>query len=271
MIRLIVCYYKDKNKERDKENTQAITNNINCKAIDEIILVLEGNSNFNSSVNEKVKTIYIENRPTFNSIIKLGNSLANDDDLTLFCNTDIYFDETIKLSKSLKMNEIFALSRYELKDGNAQLFARYDSQDAWIFKGKIPTDNIGDFYFGIPSCDNVLVHELTVAGITVSNPCFSIKCYHLHKSDFRDYHTSKTMVKGSRKYLIPTSLNTSLSKKETLTQRDVLYDYYSYLLTEGNSNFQKTIYLLKKIYYYKWRRHLYKTLFNKPMINYSAH
>ena len=271
MIRLIICYYPDKNKERDTENIAAINHNINCESIDEIILLLEKNCKYPGDLSKKTKTKALNERPSFNSIIKIGNSFAREEDITVFCNTDIYFDNSVKKVVELSKNEVFALSRYDFIKNEPKLFARYDSQDAWIYKGKLSCNSIGLYYFGVPACDNVFVTELKNVGYKVSNPCFSIKCYHLHASNFRDYHVTKNHVNGEKSYLLPTSFNSSLSKKEQLTIRDLSYDYYSFKIQKVSSYHLKTVYFLKKLYYFKWQRYLLKLLLNKPIINYSDH
>lgn len=271
MIRLIVCYYPDKNEERDLENIAAISHNMNCKSIDEVILLLENNCSFPGEISSNTKTKPLNERPSFNSIIELGNNLAHEDDITVFCNTDIYFDDSIRKVNSISENEIYALSRYELVDEHPQLFARYDSQDAWVYKGKITDSSIGKFYFGVPACDNVLVTEFKKAGYKVTNPCFSVKCYHLHASNFRDYHITKNYVSGEKSYLIPESLNSSLTKEEQLIQRDVRYDYYSFKIKNSKSTILKIGFFLKKLFYFKWERYLLKILLNKPIKNYSSH
>lgn len=271
MIRLIVCYYPDKNKERDLENIRAISNNIQCKSIDEVILLLEGNCRFPEYLPEKVIVQPQISRPTIREVIEIGNKRASNTDITVFCNTDIYFDNSLSLAHQISKGEVFALSRYEFKDSEPKLFARYDSQDAWIFKGRINTSKIGNFYFGVPACDNVLVQELINEGYKVSNPCFSIRCYHLHASVYREYHTNKTKVAGNKAYLFPTSLSSTLTKQQELIRRDVLYDYYNFQLKNSHLILHKVIPTLGRIYYFKWKRHLQKLLFNKPIINYSAH
>lgn len=271
MIRLIVCYYPDKNKERDLENIAAINHNMNCNSIDEIILLLEYNCIFPGEISSNTRTRSLSERPSFNSIIEIGNSLAHEDDITVFCNTDIYFDESIKRVNCISEKEIYALSRYDLVNEQPQLFARYDSQDAWVYKGKIKDNTLGNFYFGVPACDNVLVTEFRIAGYKVCNPCFSIKCYHLHASNFRNYHTTKNYVSGEKSYLFPESLDSNLTKKEQLIIRDVCYDYYSFKIKNSKSFFSKIGFILKKLYYFKWERYFLKILLNKPINNYSAH
>jgi hypothetical protein len=67
------------------------------------------------------------------------------------------------------------------------LFDRADSQDTWIFKGGVNQVSGADFTMGIAGCDNAIAHLLEQHGYNVINPSRTIKTYHLHLTNIRNY------------------------------------------------------------------------------------
>jgi hypothetical protein len=174
-MRLIVNYYVDSDQERQKEIEKCLE--INSKIFDEVILLVDDPNVFKPGF----LNVYIKNRPQFNDYFNYSSNGWN-----VIANSDIYFDETIKLVDKYSSNHFIALTRYDIgKDGKARFLNRLDSQDAWIFKGK--TNFEAPFNLGVPGCDNVLAHIAQKAGYKVINPSLSIKTYHLHNSGKRSY------------------------------------------------------------------------------------
>ena len=99
------------------------------------------------------------------SINFINNNLINE--RCILCNSDIYFDSSLGYLKYLKDSECFALSRWNDTLQGSSLYNRKDSQDAWIFKGKIPLPECvinGDFELGRLGCDNRILEELHKSG-----------------------------------------------------------------------------------------------------------
>ena len=169
---LYINYYKESNPKRREEIETCIINNINSRLFYEIINLsdthLDGVTNFN-----------ISHRPTFADFIKA--TLPIKDAIHIISNLDIYFDETITLADNIGTNELYALSRWDIKNGKPILFNHCDSQDTWIFRERLPV-KYGDFTMGVWGCDNRIAHEFKEAGYKVINPAHSIKTYHLHES-----------------------------------------------------------------------------------------
>ena len=104
------------------------------------------------------------------------------DGISVVANSDIYFDETIKLCSKITQDECYALTRYNvLGEEKIEFEDTPGSQDVWIFRGKIKDGNF-DIPMGIPGCDNRIAHELSEAGYKLYNPSKAIKTYHLHKT-----------------------------------------------------------------------------------------
>lgn len=184
-IRLFYNYYVDENAQRRKEIDFCLKQNINNPLIDTIVLESEIN-------------------PTFDFFIEKINLLSNEDDINIICNSDIFLDDTIQLVKNIKKKEFYALSRYDWNNNSSSFFDMANSQDTWIFRGKV--DNVSaNFQLGKLGCDNRIAHEFKMAGYTVTNPSKSIKTYHVHNSNIRRY-TEKERINGTYLFIKPTSL-----------------------------------------------------------------
>lgn len=146
----------------------------------------------------------VQPRPTFNDLF--GFTLQfSDDDIFIFANNDIYFDETLLLCENMKHNQCYALSRWDVTNRGIKLFDRKDSQDTWIFKGHVPRMLGASFYQGIAGCDNAIAHIISENGYIVTNPAHSIKTYHVHNSGVRTFKRGIDKVISPPYKLIPTS------------------------------------------------------------------
>ncbi|WPT11410.1 hypothetical protein PSENEW3n2_00000848 [Picochlorum sp. SENEW3] len=111
--------------------------------------------------------------------------------INIIANADIFFDDTIKMAKSLPQKHVYALSRHD--NSNGKLFKRPDSQDTWIFHGHIQNSMLLSALYNInltlgkPGIDNRLAYELLQAGYQVSNPSKSITSWHVHGTNLREY------------------------------------------------------------------------------------
>ncbi len=185
MIRLFYNYYEDRNPIRKREIDFCLQKNLENKLLTTVI-------------------IESPSKPTYEFFFQQINRLAEPDDISIICNSDIFFDETIKFVEKIKDKELFALLRWEWLPGGPHLFERPDSQDTWIVRGKV--ENVfGAFSLGIRGCDNRIAYEFQKAGYTVSNPAKTIKSYHVHTSNVRNY-TMADLVPPPYYTLGPTSL-----------------------------------------------------------------
>src|ERR1700743_100334 len=142
MINLFINYYQDKNPIRQKEIDFCLLKNLNNNLINTIII--------NS-----------QDRLTFKFFFDRINKVTTDNDINMVCNSDIFFDESIGLAEKISTDQCFALSRWDmLSDGSVKHYFRPDSQDTWIFRGKIKQNVFSDFNLGYRGCDNRLAHEL---------------------------------------------------------------------------------------------------------------
>jgi hypothetical protein len=177
--------------------------NASCAAIEEICVLTEGDTGSLAAFKD-IRTKLVRTRPTYDDFFRWISELAADHDISIVANTDIWFGDDIAIVEdALGPEECFALARWE----PTGLFDRNDSQDCWIFRGKI-RDVRGDFPLGVPRCDNRLVYELDRAGYRVRNPSFSVRANHLHARRFQEYHSEnlKHFVAPPYGYLWPSNL-----------------------------------------------------------------
>jgi hypothetical protein len=169
-INLYINYYQDKSIIRQNELDTCIHNNILNKHLNVIMCV--------------------QDRMMYSDFFNIINKYTSDDDINIISNLDIFFDDSIVNLKEMHSDEAFVLGRWNYTKAGIILFNRPDSQDTWIFKGKV-RKIFGDFYLGYLGCDNRIAHEIKSAGYKVSNPSKTIKATHLHISNIRNYSYTK--------------------------------------------------------------------------------
>jgi len=209
MIRLFTTLYDEQDPVRRAEYRRCIEKNIACQAIEQIIVFCEGGE----VVLPEDKKICVQvtlKRPTYRDYFDLIAIMANEHDISVVSNTDIFFDHQLKLFTHwwMPQDTVFALSRWDLKNNaRPRLYDHNDSQDAWIFRG-LPRDVYGNFPVGTPRCDNRIAAEFAKAGYSVLNPSFSLRCYHVHESPPRPYLESEHSEKipPPYKYVWPHNL-----------------------------------------------------------------
>ena len=152
--------------------------------------------NYNNK-NIKLITIESQNRLTFNDYFEFINRYSNSsDNINIICNADIYFDETITLSKNIDPFHVYALNRWDVDSNyNSIHYNMIGSSDAWVFKG-VPEGIVGDYYLGWHGCDGRFGYEVLNAGYELYNPSLSIKTMHVHMSNRRNYNAFKNLVAG---------------------------------------------------------------------------
>ncbi|MFW5804574.1 MAG: hypothetical protein ACOCWG_05035 [bacterium] len=208
MIRLFTTYFPISDPIRKKEIETALQLNFQLSALDEIHILNEGGF-IEQFDNPKIHIVEIKGRPTYTRFFKAINKITSENDINIIANTDISFDKNIALLKKLNWeHKSMALSRWEYNsDGSTFLYNHNDSQDTWIFKGKIKNVN-ADFPLGVPRCDNRFMYELQKGGYQVINPAFSIKTYHHHAGIRKKYNTENLphFVEPPYAYLYPHNL-----------------------------------------------------------------
>lgn len=190
-MNLFVNLYKDKNPIRQQELEKCFILNLANPLIQKIYCWLDNMHEGHELLNHpKITLVGGTRRPTYKDYFDAVNKLTTPNDVNCIANSDIYFDEEgIRLiEKHIQLNECYALSRWDVLEGGVvKLFDRADSSDCWFFKGHIQKIGYADFNLGKKGCDNRIAHEIKKAGYYIINPSKTIKTYHLHISNIRNY------------------------------------------------------------------------------------
>ena len=167
MIRLFYNYYEDKHPYRKQEIDYCLQRNLENKLLNMII-------------------VETPTKPTYEFFFEQINKVTEPNDVNIICNSDIFFDDTIKFVEKMGEKDMYALLRWEWGPGGARFHERGDSQDTWIVRGKVE-GVLGNFQLGMRGCDNRIAHEFQQAGYRVTNPAKTIRTYHVHNSQVRNY------------------------------------------------------------------------------------
>jgi len=172
-----VEYWDCGNEERNTEVIDCINTNIKSNFFKNIFIFSEKEEK--RLLKQTIKSSRITYQYIFDNAV---------DGINIFCNSDMEFDETIKLAENINENEFYALTRYEdnmMLHKKDDPYKGYDSQDVWIWKDKCKIKN-ANFYLGLPGCDNKIAYYAESYGYNVKNPSLSIKTYHKHITNVRD-------------------------------------------------------------------------------------
>jgi len=213
MLRLFTTWYDCADDIRRRELVTALRNNVDNPSVDQVCVLREGDADMIVESNKLVARD-IDRRPNFEDFFWWINELQGDDDLAVIANTDIWLDKSIELAKEyLKLEECWALARWDKHQGKLQLFDRNDSQDAWVFRGPLRAMSAA-FPLGGIRCDNRLLYELQTAGYETYNPSFQVRVHHEHDTPVREYATEnqKGYVEVPYRYIWPHNL---LTRRET--------------------------------------------------------
>ncbi len=225
-MNLYTSFYNEINIERKKELLFCIRKNISNKYLSNIYILCDsGYEELNELKENKLKIILIEKRPTFNDFILFVNK-NNNAEMSIIANSDIYFDSTILIAKELlNKNEVFCLTRWDFNpQGKLNFYENFKSQDAWVFVGKLP-ENIGNYFMGLPGCDNRFAKELFDSEYNIKNPSLTIKAIHVHSSNLRNYHKTADRVIGEYAYPLPTELKNHKTQWGQLKEYELRLKY----------------------------------------------
>ena len=189
---LFTSYYKD---ERQGEIEFCLKRNCENPHIDEIILFAEDMPSFEDP---KIYLHKISERPTMTDFFR---EMALFEGVKVVANSDVFFDESIRIADKITHRQAYCLTRHEYPDlpfeSNNGAKAQW-SADSWFFRkvpSKIPDKVLATkdgkydlvrFCMGVPGVDNHLAYLLSKEYKTI-NPYPQIKCIHVHKEKERNY------------------------------------------------------------------------------------
>ena len=172
-----VEYWDCGNEDRNFEVITCINKNIKSNFFDNIFIFSEKEEQ--RLLEKPIKSPRVTYQYVFDNSIE---------GINVFCNSDIEFDETIKLAENMEHDEFYALTRYE---DNMKLhkfddpYKGQDSQDVWIWRDACKIKD-ANFSLGLPGCDNKIAYFAAMNVYKVKNPSLSIKTYHRHTTNIRD-------------------------------------------------------------------------------------
>lgn len=208
-INVFFPYYQCGDKARQKEIDLCLKNNVNNKHISTLIVLIDDGSEL-IFTDEKIRIVRLEKRPTYRDWIEMTKNMHLEG-VTILCNSDIYFDDSILLALDVlkSKNTFLSLSRWELIKGKHILHPNpHWSQDVW----GVNCDNEYEpemlqgleFPMGVPRCDNKIAYLFGVRGWDIKNPCKSLKSIHVHETELRTYHKKlDTRILGGVAYVHP--------------------------------------------------------------------
>lgn len=226
---LIQQYFKHSLPRRAREIWSCLEKNIACKFIDKILLLNETDT-LELPLSDKVVTRIIGSRLTYADVLRAIQSDVPRDAIAIFSNSDIYFDDTLRLLWSLSFEErnlFLALLRWE--ENGAIFGPRADSQDTWIVAKNSVTFDVTDddfgFPFGKPGCDNAISLAMLRKKFLVVNPAYSIKTHHVHSSQIRNYDPRDVLYKPMFLYAEPTAIQIASVQKDLKKHKDAVPDF----------------------------------------------
>lgn len=184
---LVISLYYESKEERNKELLYCLEKNIENEHIKKIHILYDSNVICDGLKNlmkdNKIVFQKINARPTFNYIFDYCNK--NIKGKTIVSNSDIFYDDSLKLLSNMNDNNFFSISRLEKNNGDWEPIKfenGYDnifSQDTWIFNSpmKYQISNemkIGTFYSD--SLMNYFLKNSDYKGYNLSN---YVKCFHI--------------------------------------------------------------------------------------------
>lgn len=191
MFNLFIPYYNDSAVFRQNELDWCLLHNCNNPIIESMFIFPESRKNKLPKLSEKAHIIHFDRRITYHDVVCFVNSMVDSYRYyNIISNTDIYFDKTLELIKTINMEKVcLSLTRWESNPGNGDpyMFMNYQSSDVWVFKNYISTEINCEFYMGVPGCEGRFNFEVAKAGYKVYNPSKSIKCLHYHSSCKRNW------------------------------------------------------------------------------------
>lgn len=205
-IWMFTQYYRPDHKKRAKEIRECLRQNCANPLISRIVLLNEKDESHDANQwhdvpgHEKIHQVVIGTRLTYADFIQYVYDKVPHRVFTILCNADIYWDQTLQELWRIQLaNRMLGLLRWDIGEAEPVLFGpRADSQDSWIFLSDSIKEREWDFApltfrLGQPGCDNAFAGHMLRNRFALSNPAYSIKSLHLHRTEYRTYHKRDTV------------------------------------------------------------------------------
>lgn len=239
-IWLFSQFFKHKDENRNSEIKECLRRNCECPYIDKIVLINEQKYDCKSN---KIKQIVTGRRLTYADFLMYVYYNVPNNVYCILSNADIYFEDLSDLYEIDLKNRMLALLRWDVDtNGDAKIFGpRADSQDTWIFLSDSIKSRTWDFskfnyQLGQAGCDNAFTGHVLRNKFVITNPSISLKTYHLHNTNIRDYDKKNYIRSDVYINVVPTyilNMKKETSKKHaTLTNETVSFEVKSNALSD---------------------------------------
>lgn len=194
-------YFRSKDEKRSQEIAFCLDKLLRNNEIDNLYLLKS--SNIDIKGDNVIPIDMAGEQPTYQDMFNIINTVTNNNDINVIINSDCYFEsDTASLIKNnIKGKEVYCLSRWDILSLNPlslKHFHSSESQDAWIFVGKMNNNVKANFKMGIVGCDNAIAYELQKNGYTTLNPSKDLKIIHYHLSNVRTYGNDGVTKEANR-------------------------------------------------------------------------
>jgi len=148
--------------------------------------------------NPKLTVLPGTHRPSFQELFAAAADFPGE--AAVVANADIYFDATIALAKDIAPSALYALSRW-CPETQQPCSVGSHGADAWVFRAPLPDGfctalaaEPRQIRPGMPFCDQRLARMAIDSGLTVTNPCLSMRAWHMHATALRTYTHADTIA-----------------------------------------------------------------------------
>ena len=255
----ITQYFRHSEQERANEITECLQRNVDCTDISKIVLLTENDYSKDYPKSTKIQQIVIKKRLTYAHFLQYVKERVPSNTIVVLANADIFLDSLSDLWSINMKNAMLALLRWDVTDEGSEIFGpRADSQDTWIvLSDSVKSVNWNydpyNVQLGQPGCDNVFAGQMLQNRFVLYNPALTIKTYHLHKTQIRNYSLDDTirallyvnLVPG---HIIHTKQIKDLEKHSTMSNELVVFEVKSTSI----SNAITYCTMLEKDGRYKW-------------------
>ena len=209
MINVFFPYYQCGDKERQKEIDLCLGKNAENKLINKLFVVIDDGCEC-PVISDNIEIIHINKRLTYKYWIELTQQYCQAG-VTILCNSDIYFNETLSVIDEVLFSEksFISLSRWELLGGSLSKHPNpHWSQDTWAMRvGEQLSPSFMhqlDFPMGVPRCDNKIAYLFATQGWKIFNPVDFLVSIHVHETEMRTYHKKlDDRILGGAGYVYP--------------------------------------------------------------------
>lgn len=189
MTDLCTTVYRFRQPERLAEVRECFERNAALSQVDRIFVLAElvngDEPGYEFLQHPKLTIVPIDSRPTYRDFFDLAREECVG---RVVCahNSDIYFDETIALTELVQRDELWCLTRHNVRPNESLKFYYLGGADAWVFRSPLKPFVGDDTLIGVVGCDGRIAQKASEAHIEIKNPSLSVISYHLHKSNERN-------------------------------------------------------------------------------------